>query len=125
MDDNQFASIDRLVQFGLGVGVARQMVDSMNLAVRNAHVPGAQTPMIGAPSVNYFVMLGEKQAGPFASQELTSLIVTGQVNKDTYVWRAGMPAWEPAANVPEVLRLVALAPPPMPTPPPFAAGEPS
>lgn len=123
MDDNQFASIDRLVNFGLGVGVARQMVDAMNTALRNTHVPGAQTPMIPAPSVGYHVMLGDQQAGPFAPHELTQLIATGRMDKDTYVWRVGMPAWERAANLPEVLRLVALAPAPVPTPPPFRPGE--
>lgn len=125
MHDNQFASIDRLLEFGLSLGVARQMIDSMNLALRNAHVPGAQTPMIAAPSVTYFVMLGDKQAGPLTPQELSRLVGSGQVNKDTYVWRAGMAAWQKAVDLPDVLRLVALAPPAEPTPPPFRAGEPS
>lgn len=36
----------------------------------------------------------------------------GRLAKDSYVWKPGMPQWQIAKNTPEVLRLVALAPPP-------------
>ncbi len=112
MTQDNFYSIDRLVEFGLGMAVAQQMVGAMNHALQNTHVPGAQTPMLGRPTYAYHVVLDGKQAGPFNEQEVARLIAEGKLSKGTYVWRPGMPVWQTAENVPEVLRLVALAPPP-------------
>lgn len=114
MNDDNFYSIDRLVEFGLGLGVAQQMVSSMNHALQNACLPGTTNPMGGGtrPPCAFFVILDGQQAGPFSEDELTRLIAQGSVGKSTYVWKAGMPNWTHCANVPEVLRLVALCPPP-------------
>lgn len=114
MNDDNFFSIDRLVEFGLGIGVAQQMVKSMNHALQNTYLPGTMNPMSGAarsPGA-FFVVIDGKQAGPFSEDELTRLIVAGSVGKMSYVWKAGMPNWECCENIPEVLRLVALCPPP-------------
>jgi len=113
MNTDNFYSIDRLVEFGLGMAVAQQMVNSMNHAFANTTIPGTNNPM-NPPRVanNYFVILDDKQAGPFSETELSRLITEGKVNKQTYVWKPGMLKWETAENVAEVLRIVALSPPP-------------
>ena len=41
--DNNFNSIDRLVEFGMGMAVAQQMVNTMNYAMSNMKVPGVGT----------------------------------------------------------------------------------
>lgn len=110
MNSDNFASIDRLVEFGLGMAVAQQMVNSMNHALQNSHVPGAHNPL--QPPRSYHAVLDDHSAGPFSESELSRLITEGRLTKATPVWRPGMPKWEPAQNVPEVLRLVALCPPP-------------
>ena len=51
MEDNSFFSIDRLVEFGLGLSVARQMVDVMNNTIQNAVIPGAAMPQQNRQSV--------------------------------------------------------------------------
>jgi hypothetical protein len=111
MNDDNFFSIDRLVEFGLGVAVARQMTASMNQAIENTQFPGPRNVPQGAPK-NYHAMLDGKAAGPFSEHELSRLITEGKVSKATYIWRPGMATWETAENLAEVLRLVALAPPP-------------
>ena len=111
-DHNSPYSIERLVEFGLGMAVAQQMVRSMNSALTQMHVPGSMTPMLAHPSLATFVVLDGKSAGPFSDQELSRLIIDGQVTKASIVWRQGMAKWRPAEEVPEVLRLVALCPPP-------------
>jgi hypothetical protein len=45
MDDSSFFSMDRLVEFGMGMTVAQQMVKTMNQSMTNMHVPGAMNPM--------------------------------------------------------------------------------
>jgi hypothetical protein len=50
--------------------------------------------------------------GPFSEQELSRLIADKKIVKETYIWKPGMPKWEIAEKLPEILKLVALAPPP-------------
>lgn len=114
MDNDNFFAIDRLVQFGLGMGVAQQMVRSMNNALQNTTIPGPQGGPAASASPAYFAVIEGKQAGPFAAHELVRLISEGKVAKGSLVWRPGMASWDAVENVPDVLRLVALAPPPLP-----------
>ena len=41
MDNNSIFSIDRLVEFGLGMGLAQQMVGMMNQYMQSMYVPGS------------------------------------------------------------------------------------
>ena len=42
MDDyNSFSTIDHLVEFGMGIAIAQQMVNTMNHCIGNMQVPGA------------------------------------------------------------------------------------
>lgn len=86
MNDENFFSIDRLVEFGLGIGVAQQMVKSMNHALQNTYLPGTMNPMNSMeggvrPAAAFFVILDGKQAGPFSEGELTRLIAQGSVTR--------------------------------------------
>lgn len=112
MNDDSFFSIDRLVEFGMGMAVAQQMVQTMNNAITNMHVPGTMTPMQSAPQQFYYAMIEGRQAGPFSEQELSRLIQEKKISKETYIWKPGLPKWERVENLSEVLKLVALAPPP-------------
>lgn len=111
MNDDNFFSINRLVEFGLGMAVAQQMVGSMNKALHNTYVPGPQNSLSPNHTKTFHVIIDGKPAGPFNEQELSRLISEGKVVKSTYVWMPGMPKWDFAENVADVLRLVALSPP--------------
>jgi len=116
MDDKSFFSIDRLVEFGMGMAVAQQMVSAMNHTMQNMHIPGVNNPMTQPQKLErvYYSLIDGKQAGPFSETELVRLINDKKLTKETYVWYTGMNEWKTAENVPEILRLVALAPPPIP-----------
>lgn len=107
MNDDNFASIDRLVEFGLGIAVARQMTASMKQAIEATRFPGP-----AGAAMRYHAMLDDKAAGPFTEVELMRLIADGKVGKSTYIWRPGMANWQRAEDNAELLRLVALSPPP-------------
>lgn len=109
-----FFSTDRLIEFGLGLAVAKQMVDSMNQAMNSMHIAGAMNPMHQHEQRLFYAVLDGERAGPFSESEVARLVSDRQVEKDTLVWRPGLPEWVPANQVPEVLRIVALAPPPLP-----------
>lgn len=115
MDESNFFSLDKLVEFGLGMGIATQMANSMNQSLANMRTPGADYAMRSSEgAAMYYVVLDDKAAGPFSDVELSRLIGAGKVSRNTLVWKPGMQQWQPAENVSEVLRLVALTPPPIP-----------
>lgn len=114
MDDNSFFSINRLVEFGMGMAVAQQMVKTMNHTMQDMYVPGAMNSMQAQePQQSFFyAMIDDNQTGPFSEQELSRLITEKKISKETYIWKPGMSDWEIAEKIPEVLKLVILAPPP-------------
>lgn len=112
MNEHSFYSMDRLIEFGMSMAIAQQMVQTMNTAIQQTHVPGAMNPMQPPTQQFYYAMLDGKQAGPFSEQELSRLIAEKKIEKHTYIWKPGMLQWELAEKMPEILKLVALAPPP-------------
>jgi len=69
----------------------------------------------------YFVAVDGQPTGPHDTAGLTDLVKRGQLNRDTLVWRDGMPAWVAAGTVEELAPLLPVVPPPLPTaqvPPP-------
>ena len=114
MNDNNFYSMDKLVEFGMGMAVANQMVGFMNQSLNKMVVPGAGKAMPTYTESIYYVIMDGKSAGPFSLTELSRLIADKKVFKETYVWKPGMQQWDLAENISEVLTLVALTPPPIP-----------
>ena len=112
MDDSNFFSINRLVEFGMGMAVAQQMVKTMNESMTNIHIPGSMNPMGKSEQKFFYAMIEGNQAGPFSEQELARLIAEKKVVNETYVWMPSLSNWKMAEQVPEVLKLVALVPPP-------------
>jgi hypothetical protein len=112
-DENSFYSMDRLVEFGMSMAVAQQMVQSMNQTMQNMRVPGAGNPVNPAepPRRVYYAVLDGRPAGPFSETEIARLINDKKIGKETYIWYPGLPAWKTAENIPEILRLAALRPP--------------
>ena len=81
MNEDSFFSINRLVEFGISLAVAQQMVQTMNQAMTNMQVPGAMNSMQSAPQQFYYAIIEGKQAGPFSEQELSRLIAEKKVVK--------------------------------------------
>lgn len=104
--NNDFSSIEHLVEFGMSMAVAQQMISTMNHAIGNMAVPGA-----GAPIVNhkeYYVVIDNAQAGPFTEEQFAQLIADGRVNGSTLMWHRGMTAWKCVQDVPEANKWVVL-----------------
>lgn len=117
MDNDSFFSMDRLIEFGMGLAVSQHMVQMMNQTMQNMHVPGAMNPMHNQqnnhqslPNIFYAVIDGNS-VGPLSEAEVIKLISNKQITKDTFVWKPGMTDWQKVESTPEVLKLVLLAPP--------------
>lgn len=116
MDDMSCSYIDRLVDFGLGMGVANQMVGIMNQYMRTMDIPGSIKSMPKPLAQMYYVAIDGHPVGPLNDSEMANMIYMKRVNKDTLAWMPGMTAWKPIEQVPEILKFVVLAPPALPNP---------
>lgn len=113
MDNDSFYSMERLIEFGLGMAIAQQMVNVMNQSMNSMYVPGSIQSMPHPQTQLYYVALEGKQVGPLNDSELMSLVQRREVNKDTLAWVPGMASWQPIEKVPQILKLIALTPPPL------------
>ena len=78
-----------------------------------------QQPQAGGPpplpqAVTYYVAIGGQQQGPFDMATLQQYVQSGQLSRDTLVWKAGMANWAKANEVPELNNLFGATPPPLP-----------
>ena len=78
---NDFSSIDRLIEFGLSIAVAQQMMNTVNTCIHQ--------------------MTG-KQVGPLSRHALQDMIRQEKVKPDTLLWRQGMSAWKLLKEVSEL-----------------------
>ncbi len=107
-----------------GGGAADGMGLGMGLAMASRMMPGMAAPGAApAPpppppaAVAWHVTSDAKTSGPFSVQQIAAGISSGQVQSDSLVWSAGMPAWTPASQVPGFAGYFAAATPPPPPPP--------
>ena len=114
MNDNNFFSIDRLVEFGMGMAMAQQMVGMMNQTMKQMYVPGSIQSIPAAQPVTFYLIINGQQIGPISESEFAQLITTKQVTKDTLAWMPGMLTWKPIEQIPAILKIIALTPPPLP-----------
>lgn len=115
MENNTFFSLDRLVEFGLGMAMARQMIDIMNESMQRVYVPGSMQSMpVPQPAANIYAAVDGRSVGPMSEQEFAALVAAGKITKETLVWHPGMVGWLPLEQVPSILKIVAMAPPPLP-----------
>jgi len=114
MNDNNFFSINNLVEFGIGMTIAQQMVKSMNQSIETMKVPGASMHNQASVETLFYAIIDGNQMGPLSNHDITQLVRDKKIVNETYLWRPGMPSWDIAEKIPEVIKLVALTPPPFP-----------
>jgi membrane protease subunit (stomatin/prohibitin family) len=100
------------VGIGMGVGLGQQVANAMGQSMQS---PGMAAPPPLPQPVSFFVGLDGKQAGPFDLPTLQTMANSGQLKRETLVWRQGMASWSKAGEVSELNSLFASAPPPLPS----------
>ncbi|MCH5175979.1 MAG: DUF4339 domain-containing protein [Prevotellaceae bacterium] len=110
MNDNNFPTLDRLMEFGMGMGMAQQMVNVMNQTMQTMQVPETAKPVQPKPT-EWYVATEGKASGPYTEQEVKAMLLEKKVTKDTLVWCAGMAAWQKAESTPNILKLIMQLPP--------------
>ena len=113
------------VAAGMGQQMAGMMSNGMNAMQQPVQPQMSQQPTASVPVpppaqgvVNYMLSINGQQYGPYNMQQMQQMAKTGQLTARSYVWCAGMPAWEMAGNRPDLASLFTPAAPPMPPTPP-------
>jgi membrane protease subunit (stomatin/prohibitin family) len=108
---------------GMGMGAGLGMGQMMAGMMGGMGQPGQgqaqpQSAPAGPPplpqAVAFHVAIGGQQAGPYDLNTLKQYVQSGQLNRDTLVWKQGMANWTAAGQVPELSSLFAATPPPLP-----------
>ncbi|MEO7713671.1 MAG: SPFH domain-containing protein [Gemmatimonadaceae bacterium] len=92
---------------GVGLGVAQQLAGASAQGMRAPSSAAAPTSPPPFPrSAGLFIGVDGKPQGPLDGAELAQRVRDGVLRADTLVWREGMAAWMPAAQVPDVASLL-------------------
>lgn len=103
----------------MGGAVGGSMANMMGNMMQGVSQPQPPPPPAGAIA-EWHISRNGQQAGPYTKEQIRQMITAGNVDKETYVWKAGMTGWEQAAHVAEIAALFSAVPPPPPpaqTPP--------
>ena len=69
-------------------------------------------PQIIPPEINYFVHINGQQVGGQTLLSISELIKKGKVTENTMVWKAGLPQWVKASDLPEIANILSQHTPP-------------
>ena len=109
-DEDHF--LERIMELGIGLSMARHMPDLMSQTMQSAmggrNAASQQPPQIPTETVWYLV-IDNAQAGPFNEAAMQQIIKNNLIKPETLVWKAGMPKWMPASQVPEINKLFLLS----------------
>jgi len=105
------------VGVGMGFGMGGQMAGAMGgmfggQAQQPAAAPAAPPPL--PAQIQLFVALNGQQAGPFDTAALQQMAQSGQLTRETLVWKQGMASWTAAGQVQELAGVFGTVPPPLP-----------
>ena len=104
------------VGLGMGMSMAQQMMPGFGGGtppVNGGH-PAAPAPPPPPPPVAWHLSEQGQTRGPLDHGGLMEALGDGSLRGDTLVWTAGMAAWTPAAQVPQLASLLPPPPPPAP-----------
>ncbi|MEI6703860.1 MAG: SPFH domain-containing protein [Deltaproteobacteria bacterium] len=110
------------VGVGMGFGMGGQMAGAMGGMFAGQSQPQQQpgpgsassAPPPLPPQVQFFVAVNGQQSGPFDMAAIQQMVQSGQLNRETLVWKQGMASWTASGQVPEFTTLFGSVPPPVP-----------
>ncbi len=104
----------------MGMMVGGNLASGMgNVLQQQQQQPSASNQQAAPPPIpeqnkSFYVAVNGQQAGPFGDNDLRAKVASGELNKDSLVWKQGMANWTKAGEVPELTHLFPAGPPPLP-----------
>lgn len=102
---------------GMGFAMANQMMGGGLMGGQQpapGMAPAAAMPPPPPATPMFHVAVNGATRGPFGLQQLAGMIQAGQLSSQSMVWAAGMAAWTPAGQVPQLAQFFGPPPPPPP-----------
>ena len=99
--DSKFSTLEGLMEFGMSMAIAQQMISTMNHCINHMAVPGVALNKPGSP-INYYAVISNQQVGPLSEDELKNRIATGSITGQTLIWYSGLSGWTMAQNIPAI-----------------------
>jgi hypothetical protein len=103
----------------MGFAVGGQMTGAMGGLFAGQVQPGvgavSSTPPPLPSQVQFYIALNGQQTGPFDMVVLQQMVQSGQMTRDSLVWKQGMASWDAAGQITEISALFGAVPPPLPT----------
>ena len=110
MNDSNFPTLDRLIEFGLGMSMAQQMINVMNQTMKTMLIPENALP-VQPRQIEWYVAFNRKATGPYNEAEIKKMLIEKLVTKDSLVWCTGMAEWQTIESTPQILKLIVDLPP--------------
>lgn len=105
------------IGMGLGAGLGAQLAQALQPTAVPVAAP-ATVPVAAPPplpgTTQWYAGVDGKQVGPLSAVEVQARLAAGTLTTGTLVWRDGLAAWTPLAEVPELQPAPAAGPPPLP-----------
>ncbi|ALG67607.1 SPFH domain-containing protein [Beggiatoa leptomitoformis] len=99
---------------GMGMAMGMNMANQMNNAMQQPqHASPSAPPPLPQALAFHLAIAGQTQ-GPFELPALQHYVKTGQLTRDTLVWKQGMANWTAAGQIMELASLFSSMPPPLP-----------
>jgi membrane protease subunit (stomatin/prohibitin family) len=102
------------VGVGMGFGMGGQMAGAMGGMFGGQAQPGQAVPPPLPVQLQYHVAVNGQQAGPFDLGALQQMAQSGQLTRESLVWKQGMVSWDAAGKVAELAAVLGAVPPPIP-----------
>lgn len=99
------------MEMAMGVALGNQMMNNLNQGASGGGAAAAP-PLPNAAA--WFVGVNGQQAGPFDLSALSAKAASGELTRDSLVWKQGMAGWVAAGTVGELSGVFGAVPPPLP-----------
>jgi hypothetical protein len=99
---------------GAGMGAGFAMANQMAGAMSASGAAQSVTPPPLPVGNSFFVAIDGQQQGPIDMNNLFTRVQSGQIKRETLVWKQGLPKWIRADEVAELKALFDAVPPPLP-----------
>lgn len=107
----QSGGMGEMMGAGMGFAFGQNMMNQQN-NMQNQNKGPVPPPIPG--QVKFFVAANGQQFGPYEMSQIQQMVQSGQLTRESMVWKEGMAAWSAAGSVPELSSLFGAVPPPPP-----------
>lgn len=105
------------VGIGIGIGMGGQLAGTMGGMYTAQPQPQTASPAMAPPPLSpvlqLFVAVNGQQTGPFDLPSLQQMAQSGQLTRESLVWKQGLAAWTAAGSLAELASLFNNVPPPL------------